>query len=276
MSEAFRDIAAQYLHAHDVLIRVSECPFAYATPQFLGNDAYVKNARFFVLELKEHHETFLEKKEQTIKCLNSVKSGKRLRLLGGGKLKDDTSKFEQEMELCKSIQKLFFHVKVLYDSYRSMVRHFESCAARHEQVRNLSAELTSMHEALICGMTKLSEPSRSPPPIKGGTISPASLAQLLQTGNVRDAISLLRFARDERTRAIFGCCDEEDVEVLLLFYCQMLADNYPCCMMVVESLEENYALLQDTFLSLTAAISGLEESQRVQRPSIDASIGSAE
>ncbi len=67
MSEPVKDITSTLLKALDVLMRVNDCPFAFWTGQFLLNAGLLQKLKFFVLELREHYETFAERKEHTIK-----------------------------------------------------------------------------------------------------------------------------------------------------------------------------------------------------------------
>jgi len=256
MSEPVKDVTVTFLKALDVLMRVNDCPFAFWTGQFLLNAGLLQKLKFFVLELREHYETFSERKEHAIKALNAVKSAKKLRMLG--QQMDDAVNYDQELELCRSLYKLFFQLMLLYESYAKVLGNFETVATQKENVRNLSQEVTRLQNNLLCAISDLASSGDSPAPVCGTLQNPYhTLTQLLQAGDVKQAIMYLRAYRSPNNRHEFGCCEEEDLEVLQLLYCRMMAENYTCTFAVVNSdpnMLENCNYLMETNLLLSAAV----------------------
>ena len=90
-SSGYRDITGYFTHATDVLLKVADCPILFVTAQFVSSYYYyyfhlycslfqlrstnlLQTQRFTLYELREHYETFSERKEQCIRvCYWSFK-----------------------------------------------------------------------------------------------------------------------------------------------------------------------------------------------------------
>lgn len=79
-----------------------------------------------MLELREHYETLQERREYTIRVLNSVKSSTRMRVLGSASVEHTLN--EQLIELCRTLQKLYFQVMLMCQSWDAVIQHY---AERH-------------------------------------------------------------------------------------------------------------------------------------------------
>ncbi|KAK6058416.1 hypothetical protein COOONC_04016 [Cooperia oncophora] len=89
-----RPLARTFAHAQDVLTGVADCPFLFVTAQYLRCSGILPRLKLSLFELREHWETFNERKEQNIR----------------------------EMELGKLLSKLFFQLMLMSDSLNDMVR----------------------------------------------------------------------------------------------------------------------------------------------------------
>ncbi|EYC42272.1 hypothetical protein Y032_0537g3116 [Ancylostoma ceylanicum] len=78
-----RPLARTFAHAQDVLSGVADCPFLFVTAQYLRCSGVLPRLKLSLFELREHWETFNERKEQSIRILNSVKSAYKLNALVG-------------------------------------------------------------------------------------------------------------------------------------------------------------------------------------------------
>ncbi|GFY64535.1 protein furry [Trichonephila inaurata madagascariensis] len=70
--DGFRGVASNFLTMLDILLNHFECPFIHIDPEIM---VQLERHKFCVLEIQEHWETFLEKQEHTMECMDSMKSG---------------------------------------------------------------------------------------------------------------------------------------------------------------------------------------------------------
>lgn len=141
-----RSLTRTLAQAQDVLTEVADCPFLFVTAQYLRCSGVLSRLKLSLFELREHWETFNERKEQSIRLLNSVKSAHKLNALVG-----PTSSFtgNSEMELGKLLSKLFFQLMLMSDSLNDMVRLVSE--SHGSQAYTLSpAVLDHQRELLIC------------------------------------------------------------------------------------------------------------------------------
>ena len=273
MSVNFRGIAAQFLDALDVLMRMSDCPFLFVTPQLLRVEAVLARQRLDVFELREHFETFQERREHAIRTLNSVKSSLKLQLLGQ-KLEEQAS-IDQEIDLCRSLHKLFFQLLLMIESFKKMVEQLTSVGS--SGAGRLSGEVVVLQRELLCAAAEIGS--------GGGGSGPGAteqggwgLARLLSQQDYRGALRALRWLRAQtggRGSEAWGCCEEEDVEVLLLLHCRTAAEaGGGTALAVVGSeaaLSESAGQLRETNLCLSAAVRTLSTSLRHPRLSLHSS-----
>ncbi|EPB73338.1 hypothetical protein ANCCEY_07584 [Ancylostoma ceylanicum] len=97
---------------------------AYATLLFtqlfrLRCSGVLPRLKLSLFELREHWETFNERKEQSIRILNSVKSAYKLNALVGS---SSSLTSNSETELSKLLSKLLFQLMLMSDSLNDMVR----------------------------------------------------------------------------------------------------------------------------------------------------------
>uniref|UniRef100_A0A183GNA8 Ras-GEF domain-containing protein n=1 Tax=Heligmosomoides polygyrus TaxID=6339 RepID=A0A183GNA8_HELPZ len=141
-----RPLARTFSHAQDVLTVVADCPFLFVTAQYLRCSGILPRLKLSLFELREHWETFNERKEQNIRLLNSVKSAYKLNALVGSASSLTTN---SEMELGKLLSKLFFQLMLMSDSLNDMVRLVNDSPGA--QAYTLSpAILDHQRELLVC------------------------------------------------------------------------------------------------------------------------------
>ncbi|VDN52290.1 unnamed protein product [Dracunculus medinensis] len=75
------------------------------------------------MELHEHYETFIERKEQCIRHLNAVKATMKLMMIGGVSIYANNN---QNLELCKSLYKLFFQLLLMSDKFDEMIKFIQN------------------------------------------------------------------------------------------------------------------------------------------------------
>uniref|UniRef100_A0A7I4YEW8 MOR2-PAG1_N domain-containing protein n=1 Tax=Haemonchus contortus TaxID=6289 RepID=A0A7I4YEW8_HAECO len=207
-----RPLARTFAHAQDVLSEVADCPFLFVTAQYLRCSGILPRLKLSLFELREHWETFSERKEQNIRLLNSVKSAHKLNTLVGSPSAFTTN---SEMELGKLLSKLFFQLMLMSDSLNDMVRLVNE--SHGAQAHTLSpAILDHQRELLLC-MADL--PPHDLQPSLRPEHSGDSLVLLMTNKRYGQALLALRQLRTA-FGAEFGCCEASDIDVLLLMFCR--------------------------------------------------------
>lgn len=95
---------------------------------------------------------------------------------------------------------------------------------------NLSAEILVLQRELLCAVNELASANgtdATPVPIETTSSPLGTLVQLLQNRDAKQAIQTLRTYRNrnQNKAELYGCCEDEDVEVLLLLHCKATAEN---------------------------------------------------
>jgi hypothetical protein len=76
------DISGYFSHALNVVLRLADMPFLFVTSHYLRSTNLLQAQKFTLYQLKQHFETFLERKEQSIRALNGIKSSLKLQNFG--------------------------------------------------------------------------------------------------------------------------------------------------------------------------------------------------
>ncbi|VDO34218.1 unnamed protein product [Haemonchus placei] len=202
-----RPLARTFAHAQDVLSEVADCPFLFVTAQYLRCSGILPRLKLSLFELREHWETFNERKEQNIRVslmrYHTIVSSKQ------------TLSVLQEMELGKLLSKLFFQLMLMSDSLNDMVRLVNE--SHGAQAHTLSpAILDHQRELLLC-MADL--PPHDLQPSLRPEHSGDSLVLLMTNKRYGQALLALRQLRTA-FGAEFGCCEASDIDVLLLMFCR--------------------------------------------------------
>ncbi|KJH50769.1 hypothetical protein DICVIV_03116 [Dictyocaulus viviparus] len=206
-----RSLTRAFAHAQEVLTGVADCPFLFVTAQYLRCAGILSRLKLSLFELREHWETFNERKEQSIRLLSSVKSAHKLNALVGS----TSLTVNSELELGKVFSKLLFQLMLMSDSLNDMVRLVSE--SHGSQTYTLSpAVLDHQRELLVC-ITDLPQCEIQSPTL--AEHSGDSLVLLMTNKRYVQALHTLRQLRTMFGQE-FGCCEASDIDVLLLLFCR--------------------------------------------------------
>uniref|UniRef100_A0A914W2H8 Protein furry n=1 Tax=Plectus sambesii TaxID=2011161 RepID=A0A914W2H8_9BILA len=260
MSDVFRDVSSQFFDALDVLMKIGDCPFMFVTAQLLRATNTLQKQRFGLFELREHYETFQERREHCIRTLNVVKSGLKLALMGGGQRNEENTALDQEIDLCRCLHKLFFQLLLMSEAFHTMMLAFT--VRPLSDTNDLSAEVRILQRDLLCAVHELTTGSAQETGAANASgDAVGTLVQLMRSKQYKTAIQHLRIFRNQQNKLdVYGCCEDEDVEVLLLLFCRTHADAFPCSYAVIGSeatLADNCHHLKETNLQLSSIVRNL-------------------
>ncbi|CAD6188446.1 unnamed protein product [Caenorhabditis auriculariae] len=112
-----RSLSRSFINAQEALAKVVDFPFLFITEQFMRGSPLLQRLKLSLYELKEHWETFHERKEQCQKALNSLRSAYKLSALGGSTASLSSS---TELDVGRLLNKLLFQVMLMSDSLKDM------------------------------------------------------------------------------------------------------------------------------------------------------------
>uniref|UniRef100_A0A7E4UWN9 MOR2-PAG1_N domain-containing protein n=1 Tax=Panagrellus redivivus TaxID=6233 RepID=A0A7E4UWN9_PANRE len=260
-SYAQRDVSGYFTHALDVLLKVADCPFLFVTAQFLRSANLLQAQRFSLYELREHYETFIERREQCIRALNSIKSMMKLLMIGGSTSSSSSfgSGGNLEIELCKCLHKLFFQLLQMLDKLHDMIKAIQG--SPNAQEFDLSPAVLNLHRELLACIGDM-PPSES-------RVSTTSL-NVLPRGDQEVDTVILHMTNKQHKNAIlalrqlrsqygseFGCCDHMDVDVLLVQFCRSHTLRTWAIVGSLNTLESSCTQLKETSMQFAALIRSL-------------------
>ncbi|CAI4228998.1 unnamed protein product [Auanema sp. JU1783] len=206
-----RTLARAFTTSQDVLAKVVDCPFLFVTPLYVRGNNLLQRLKCSLYEMREHVETFNERKEQSVRVLNSVRSAYKLTALGGS---TSSLSAHSETDLAKHLSKMFFQLMQMNDALHQMIQLIQESPGSHAY--SLSpAVLEHQRELLLCVSdlpTAEILPTRS-------EVSGDSLVLLMANRNYAQALISVRMLRTT-FGGEFGCCEQSDIDVLLLLFCR--------------------------------------------------------
>uniref|UniRef100_A0A0N4ZNE2 MOR2-PAG1_N domain-containing protein n=1 Tax=Parastrongyloides trichosuri TaxID=131310 RepID=A0A0N4ZNE2_PARTI len=283
------NISSHFSHALDVLLKISDCPILFITPLYLRGSEVFQKQKFILYELKEHYETFIEKQEQCIRALNAVKSSLKLLFINSSSseislshISQDTALIcSQELELCRSLHKLFFQLLLLSEKLNEMINLVTN--SENAQQYDLSPAVLSLHRDLLKTVADFSPTDLrlSTHTLTNSITSSVNMERLsdslilqLTNKNYKNALMMLRQLRQENGSE-FGCCDHMDVDVLLVHFCKSQMLRTWAIVGSLESLIINCNQLKNTNMELSILVQQLTNELHSLRSSRVSSIGGA-
>ncbi|KAG1696979.1 Protein furry -like [Nymphon striatum] len=194
----------------------------------------VEKVKFCVLEIQEHFETFLERKANTIECLDSIKTS--LRLLNVGERISQYKIEEQRVELCKCLYKIHFQIILLFESFSKLIMTV-SMATSQNEIQDLWNEVVILREEITQGIQE-SNASTSFSFIESSANSRSAAEQTIIDLTIdkkyNDLVNHIHAFRETWPNSSFGSGEEEDIDVVLNLYCRHLCEKKSGVMIITK------------------------------------------
>ncbi|XP_078684764.1 protein furry homolog-like isoform X1 [Branchiostoma floridae x Branchiostoma belcheri] len=226
LGDKLRGIASQFLNMLELLVSQAECPHIFTDTETILSCKLLERHKFAVLEIQEHYDTYICKRDATVECLDKIKESLKRQSLGeeaGGNGE------QQQIELCRHLYKLHFQLLLLFQSYSKLVKLL-STAANAPQVTDFSRDATDLKARLQQAIYDVDNGSVS----QVGQVDTVSLSRQvaedsllenLKNGQLTTCVQLIRAFRSMWPNLVFGSADEDDMEYLLALFCKHVADN---------------------------------------------------
>eukprot|EP00058_Branchiostoma_floridae_P025946 XP_002611436.1 hypothetical protein BRAFLDRAFT_117220 [Branchiostoma floridae] len=210
----------------ELLVSQAECPHIFTDTETILSCKLLERHKFAVLEIQEHYDTYICKRDATVECLDKIKESLKRQSLGeeaGGNGE------QQQIELCRHLYKLHFQLLLLFQSYSKLVKLL-STAANAPQVTDYSRDATDLKARLHQAIYDVDNGSVLPlgqvdTVSLSRQVAEDSLLENLKNGQLTTCVQLIRAFRSMWPNLVFGSADEDDMEYLLALFCKHVADN---------------------------------------------------
>ncbi|XP_033646304.1 protein furry homolog-like isoform X1 [Asterias rubens] len=267
LGDKLRDIALQFLSTLDLLTTHAECPYVYIDTETLITCRLLEKHKYCVIELHEHYDTYISKRDLTVECLDSIKSSLKMQSLGSQDMngpsgdEQDLTHINNQIELCRRLYRLYFQLRMLFDSYCKLI-HSLSSARQALQVTDYSQDVSAAKDELIQASEELESGQASlSPEVDTSKMTPETalrtLAEHLGNRQLRLALRLLHVYRSMWSGDMFGSSEEDDLDVLLALFCKHLSEGKTGVLVVTRSdkqLEIASQCLMDTHMLLMSSL----------------------
>ncbi|XP_039287310.1 protein furry [Nilaparvata lugens] len=248
----------------DTLASHGEPPLVWFSADRVAASRLVDAVRFGMLELKEHLDTFLDKKELTAECMDTVKVCLKREVREQDREESTSSSRptleDAALDLGRACYKLHFQLLLLLESANKMFTVL-STTAQENELQDVSLEIVRIKTALCKAQDESVEssdqgtptptptPTPSPSPLTLPDLCENALVELLQDGQW---VSALNFVRRNRrswpSDVILTGAEEDDITGILSVYCSHLIKEKQDVYVVTE---------QDLGLLLSSLMKGL-------------------
>lgn len=265
-----------HLSSHaELLSSKAEPPLIWFSIAIFANQRLNESLRFGMLEIQEHLETFLDKKDHATECLEAAKATAKLQALGGSHT-TETGLEEMLLDLGRALYKLHLQLLLLIEASNKMLSTLMN-AAKNVQIplQDISAEIANMKVALSRALEESTEsergtptptPSPSPLPGTGAVEEVARVAELLRNARWSPALEAVRLHRAQWPGDPFH--DDDDVTTAVNMYCKYLGQDRSDIFVVTrkdDEMSEIFSRLMESLFQVLAAVTGLEASTKAAR-----------
>ncbi|KAK7083342.1 hypothetical protein SK128_027880, partial [Halocaridina rubra] len=152
--------SALFLQQLEAISGLAPLAYVYMDSTLLMTTQTTQRFRSTFIALHEHLDTYLDKKESAIVCLDGIKSTLKLQNLGESL--PELCADEQHIDLCRCLYKLHFQLSLLFDTYVKLIVALLH-AARSAQASDYSLEVSTLQGKLVTAMEQLdSTPPTTP------------------------------------------------------------------------------------------------------------------
>ncbi|XP_046735470.1 protein furry [Diprion similis] len=265
-----------HLSSHaELLSTKAEPPLVWFSTSIFANQRLSESLRFGMLEIQEHLETFLDRKDHATEFLEAVKATSKLHILGESHA-GEAGLEEMLLDLGRALYKLHFQLLLLIEASNKMLGALTTAVNNVSiQLQDMSLEVASMKLALSRALEESTEsergtptPTPSPSPLPGSASveEAAKVADLLKSARWSAALEAVRLHRVQWPMDPFH--DDDDVTTAVNMYCRNMGQERADVFVVTRNekeLADVFSKLMESLFQVLAAVTGLEASAKVSR-----------
>ncbi|XP_064103219.1 protein furry-like isoform X6 [Macrobrachium nipponense] len=149
-----------FLQQMEAVASLAPLAYIYVDAALLASTQLTQRFRSTFIALHEHLDTYLDKRDSAIVCLDGIKSTLKLQNLGESL--SELCADEQHIDLCRCLYKLHFQLSLLFDTYVKLIVALLQ-AARTAQASDYSLEVSTLQGKLVTAVEQLdSTPPTTP------------------------------------------------------------------------------------------------------------------
>ncbi|XP_044733095.1 protein furry isoform X3 [Chrysoperla carnea] len=240
-------------------------------PLSIINTRLADSLRFCLLEIQEHLETFFDRQDHAVECMDAVKAFRKLDTLELSEQHDS----ELLLDLGRSIYKLHFQLLLLIETSHKMAVALR-LAAKTSSMQDLSNDIYQWRAKLRSAVDEVNTsntPPTSPSPTSNTSIVTitsdidgdiddieTTIIDLIQNEKWLTAIQLVKRYRDilvQNNNIILALYDH-DVIILLNLYCKYIMSTRPGVYIICGGQESELVQLYNRFYIVSTAIQQME------------------
>ncbi|XP_033097375.1 protein furry homolog [Anneissia japonica] len=266
LGDKLRDVATQFLSTLELLRSRDDCPYVYVDTETMLSANLLERHKYCVLELQEHYNTYVDKRDLTVQNLDAVKTSLKIQTMSlqgpdGRSPKNQQLFLNLQVNLCRKLYRLHFQLLMLYDSYCKLVTRTSS-AKNIAKITDCSSEVNSMRIELIQAISDVeNSPDVPHPNIDTSQMTPevavAKLENCLATKQFKLAILQLHNFRSMWSSNVFGSSEEDDLDVLIALCCKQCSKQKTGVLVITSSnnsLADSRNRLTDANMQLRSAL----------------------
>ncbi|XP_024082202.1 protein furry isoform X2 [Cimex lectularius] len=220
-------ICSHFLTLAEVLGTECDPPIVWFSPDRIANPRLTEKLRFSMLELQEHIETFLDKKELAGECIENFKVSMKLQ---------DNTELINAIEMGKALYKMHFQLVLLLES-ANKIYTILTTTADENQLQDRSTEVVKIKKNLVKAEEEISGSCES----SGESLSPCdteTLLQLIRESKWTLAVSLAKASRGSLASDVTSTsAEDDDITNILNVYCCNLVKDIPDVFIITEKPE---------------------------------------
>ncbi|CAG0900292.1 unnamed protein product [Darwinula stevensoni] len=231
-----------------------ELPFLWIGPGVV--ECELQKMKFILLEIHEHFETFIDKKEHAIECLEALRCALKLQSLG--EMIEVRNLVEKGLDLCRAIYKLSFQLSLAWDAGSKMVSALSSIICTHSECLNVWADVTEVHNEIQPLLEEIKDVSSSSTDDEDHH---GSIVELLQGKHWASAIREFRAQRGMDSSSCLMASEAtltDDLQTILTSYMEYLSSNSVVCLPSVEQFQNDQMLMEGN-IQLLSMLRSLEQ-----------------
>ncbi|CAH0386341.1 unnamed protein product [Bemisia tabaci] len=273
--EGCNHLLGQLSSLTDNLAAHTEPPLVWFNPDSISNHI-TESLKFGMLELREHLDTLLDRKDYSAECIDTLKSIMKLQHLN-----DDStiSNYESVLDLGRALYKLHFQLLLLLESTNKMFSLLLS-AIHDSQLQDISVDVISIKVALGKAQDEAMDlsdqgtptPTPSPSPLPVSDHPEGTLLEFIQESKWNAALYFVRQNKGSWSFVSDLICsgiDDDDVVYTLNVYCYYLIQKRPDVFVMTEQdLSSVLNSLMEGLCKVLAAVNKVETFVKQQRQTV--------
>ncbi|XP_071847950.1 protein furry homolog-like isoform X4 [Apostichopus japonicus] len=260
LGDKMRGVAQEFLKTLDLLSKHTVCPFVFVDTEVLIDGGLLQSHQHTVMELDQHYDTYITKRDSTHTCLDDIKSSLKRQSVAS----QDVIHINSQVELCRQLYKLYSQLRMLFDTYCKLVNSMRN---------TLTAQITDFSDEVAMAKMELRQAAEEVER-NIGSFSPdidashtkredARRALRNEMGNrsFTSALRMLHVYRSMWTGHMFGSGEEDDEDILLHLFCEHLAEGKTGVIAISMSADELAGIcsrLREVNMQLMTATKGVE------------------